>query len=71
MEIVDVNGRKKMIKDGSLKVVVEDVPDQVNGGIIKEKFISVVVVGRVTGREWKEFYPLADFQRENPIFNVG
>ena len=35
-----------------------------------EKYIVVDIIGK-TGREWKEYYPLHDFERLNPGVEYG
>lgn len=64
MEIIDINGRRRNII--SYRVVTEQVPDAINGGVAATKqFVEVVIQGK-TGRTWKEWYPLEDFKRLNP-----
>lgn len=64
MKIIDINGREREVI--SIKVVTEQIPDAINGGIAAtKKFVEVVIKGR-TGRTWKEWYPLEEFKEKNP-----
>ena len=64
MDIIDINGKKRKVQ--SIKRMTQQIPDAVKGGIAATRiYIEVVIQGK-TGRVWKEFYPLEDFERLNP-----
>lgn len=68
MIIVDCNGKEKEAL--SLRVVTQEVRDAVNKGAIPTKFVEAVIKGRHRVATWTEYYPLTEFQINNPAVKV-
>ena len=64
MKIIDINGKLRTIL--SIKKVVSPIRNAITGDTFSNReYVEVVIVGK-SGRVWKEFYPLEDFERLNP-----
>ena len=64
MKVIDINGEEREVL--SIKRMVQQIPDAVNGGIATTKeYIEVVIIGK-TGRTWTEWYPFEQFVVLNP-----
>ena len=68
MRIMDGNGKEKEAL--SLKVITHEVRDAVNKGAIPTKFVEAVIKGRNRPGTWIEWYPLVEFQVNNPNIKV-
>lgn len=66
IEIVDVNGRVRLVRRDSIRIIDHEVRDAIHGGTVTEKYVEVVVVGQHRRGEWKEWYPLGKFLKLNP-----
>ncbi|NCN28302.1 hypothetical protein GW915_12100 [bacterium] len=64
MIIIDGNKRKKNAV--SLKVITHEVRDAINKGAIPTQFVEAVIKGKHRTATWIEWYPLAEFRKNNP-----
>ena len=68
MKIIDINGKEREAL--SVKRMINQIPDAINGGIATTRIlVEVVIIGR-TGRAWKEWYPIDKFKELNPNIKV-
>lgn len=81
MIIKDINGNSRQVKKikkvfyDRNDVCVEFKNENIDGELVKvgkqaltettETYVEVIIVGK-TGREWKEWYPLEEFEKLNP-----
>jgi len=64
MKVIDINGKEREAL--SIKRIIQQIPDAVNGGIATTKeYIEVVIIGK-TGRTWTEWYDFEKFVVMNP-----
>lgn len=68
MRIIDCNGKQKEAL--SLKVITHEVQDVINKGAIPTKFVEAVIKGRNRPGTWTEWYPLVEFQVNNPDIKI-
>lgn len=68
MMIIDCNGKEKEAL--SVKVITHEVKDAINKGAIPTKFVEAVIKGRHRANTWTEYYPLIEFQINNPTVKV-
>ena len=64
MNIVDCSGRDKNAL--SLRVITQEITDAINKGAIPIKYVEAVIKGRNRPETWTEWYPLIEFQINNP-----
>ena len=62
MRVIDLNGKERDVL--TIYKMYQDITDAVNGDIVKEPFIEVVIEGKQS--TWVEWWPLADFKENNP-----
>ena len=68
MRIVDQNGKEK--EAISLRMITHEVRDAINKGVVPAKYVEAVIKGRNRPGTWTEFYPLVEFQINNPTIKV-
>lgn len=68
MNILDCNGKSKEAL--SLRVITHDVADAINKGAIPTKFVEALIKGKNRPDTWTEWYPLVEFQINNPEITV-
>ena len=65
MKIVDMNGKEREAL--SLKIVSHQIPDAIGGGIaVVVQYVEAQVQGKHRKGTWIEWYPLVEFQINNP-----
>jgi len=86
MKIIDINGTERIIKDNpkivthirkneSGKVFHENIDGELvtkkemSEIDVEEKYVEVEIIGK-SGREWKEWYNLEEFEKLNPLIEV-
>lgn len=68
MRIIDGNGSEK--EAVSLRVITHEVKDAVNKGVIPTEFVEATIKGKNRLGTWTEWYPLVEFQINNPNIKV-
>lgn len=68
MMILDCNGKQKEAL--SLRVITHEVQDAVNKGAIPSKYVEAVIKGQNRPETWTEWYPLVEFQVNNPDVRI-
>lgn len=68
MEILDENGKKREIVEGTLKTVTTQMKNEITGDVETKEFVEFVIHGRT--REWKDWCPLDVFRERNPGVRV-
>ena len=81
MKIIDVNGKERTVKD-DIKIIIDKKQNDVNqisnenvdGELVavdnistvevETKFVEVNIIGK--NSEWREWYPLEQFEEMNP-----
>jgi len=64
MKVIDINGKEREVQ--SIKRITFPIRNAITGDTFSNReYVEVVIVGK-SGRVWKEFYPLEDFERLNP-----
>lgn len=62
IDIIDGNGAERVAL--SLKRIYHPIRLE-DGNIMDVAYVEAVILGK-TGREWKEWYPLREFEDANP-----
>ena len=67
INIIDINGAERVAL--SLKRIYHPVQLE-DGNVMDVAYVEAVILGK-TGREWKEWYPLREFEDANPDVEIS